>query len=65
MSSSLDADVAFSKLEKLRSWLDDALAEYEKSNRMLQNNYRRLQKENYTVRTGVDPTICHISFRRS
>lgn len=51
---SLDADVAFPKLEKLRSWLDEALAEYEKSNRMLQNNYQQLQKENYTVRTSVD-----------
>ncbi|GHJ86159.1 hypothetical protein NliqN6_2561 [Naganishia liquefaciens] len=40
-------------LEKLRSWLDEALAEYEKSNRMLQNNYQQLQQENYTLQRSM------------
>jgi hypothetical protein len=40
----------FFQLEKLRTWLDEALTEYEKSNQRLHETFSKLQEENNKVR---------------
>lgn len=37
------------QLEKLRTWLDEALTEYEKSNQRLHETFTKLQEENNKV----------------